>query len=98
MRGSVRRSQVVSTYGPGAMVAVDDESFMIAGIDRWDVTEVDAIPERRLEQQLQVHRLYQPPADGDSFSKERGVPVVRFPLVQSCPECRRLDFFWHLSD
>src|SRR4051812_6300007 len=98
MKGSVRRSQVVTTYGPGAMVAVDDESFMVAGIDRWDVTEADAVPERRLEQQLRVHGLYQPPADGESTRKERGIPVIRFPLMQSCPECRRLDFFWQLSD
>lgn len=95
--GSVRRSQVVTTYGPGALIAVDDESFMVAGIDRWDVVDADTIPERRLEQQLHVHALYLPPSQTERFSSARGLPVIRFPLMHSCPECRRLDWFWKLS-
>lgn len=95
--GSVRRSQVVTTYGPGALIAVDDESFMVAGIDRWDVVDADAVPERRLEQQLRVHALYLPPSETESFRSTRGLPVIRFPLMHSCSECRRLDWFWKLS-
>ena len=48
--GSVRRSQIVTTYGPGAMIAVENEAFMVAGLERWDVTE--QVSERRLEQRL----------------------------------------------
>jgi hypothetical protein len=95
--GSVRRSQVVTTYGPGALIAVDDESFMVAGIDRWDVVDADTVPERRLEQSLRVHALYLPPSETESFRSTRGLPVIRFPLMHSCPECRRLDWFWKLS-
>jgi hypothetical protein len=97
-RGSVRRAQVVTTYGPGALVAVDDESFMVAGIHRWPVQEADAVPERRLEEQLHVHSLYLPPSEGDAFGPARGIPVIRFPLMHSCPGCKRLDWHWHLSD
>ncbi len=96
--GSVRRSQVVTTYGPGALVAVDDESFMVAGIHRWPVQEADAVPERRLEDQLRVHSLYLPPSEGDAFERPRGIPVIRFPLMHSCPGCKRLDWHWNLSD
>lgn len=96
--GSVRRSQVVTTYGPGALIAVDDESFMVAGIDRWDVVEADVIPERRLEQQLRVHQLCLPPSETEGFRSSRGLPVIRFPLMHSCPECHRLDWYWKLSD
>lgn len=95
--GSVRRSQVVTTYGPGALIAVDDESFMVAGLDRWDVVDSDTVPERRLEQQLRVHALYLPPSETESFRSRRGLPVIRFPLMHSCPECKRLDWFWKLS-
>ena len=70
--GSVRRSQVVTTYGPGALIAVDDESFMVAGLDRWDVVDSDTVPERRLEQQLHVHALYLPPSETESFRSKRG--------------------------
>lgn len=95
--GSVRRSQVVTTYGPGALIAVDDESFMVAGLDRWDVVDSDTVPERRLEQQLRVHGLYLPPSETESFRSSRGLPVIRFPLMHSCPECKRLDWFRKLS-
>lgn len=95
--GSVRRSQVVTTYGPGAMIAVDDESFMVTGLDRWDVVDADAVPERRLERELHVHALYLPPSETESFRASRGLPVIRFPLIHSCPECNRLDWFRKLS-
>lgn len=95
--GSVRRSQVVTTYGPGALIAVDDESFMVAGLDRWDIVDSDTVPERRLEQLLRVHALYLPPSETESFSPRRGLPVIRFPLMHTCPECSRLDWFWKLS-
>lgn len=95
--GSVRRSQVVTTYGPGALIAVDDESFMVAGLDRWDVVDSDMVPERRLEQQLHVHALYLPPSETETFRSRRGLPVIRFPLMHTCPECDRLDWFWKLA-
>ena len=79
------------------MIAVDDESFMVLGIDRWDVAPADLIPERRLELQLHVARLYRPPAEAAERSPKRFVPVIRFPLMQSCSGCNRLDYHWLLS-
>ena len=35
-KGEIRRSQLITTYGIGAIVAVEDESYMVAGIDRWE--------------------------------------------------------------
>ena len=35
-KGAIRRSQLITTYGIGSIIAVEDESFMVAGIDRWD--------------------------------------------------------------
>ena len=34
---SVRRGQLITTFGAGAIVPLEDESYMVAGIDRWDV-------------------------------------------------------------
>ena len=84
--GEVRRSQVVTTYGVGAIVPVEEESFMIAGIDRWRSDFLEDIHERRLEQQLGLSRLCLPPAGRDAGD----IPVVRFPLWATCPTCRRL--------
>ena len=35
IKGSVRRSQLITTYGIGSIIALGDESFMVAGIDHW---------------------------------------------------------------
>lgn len=75
-----RRSQLVTTYGVGALMAVGAESVMIAGIDRWPSAPPD-LHEPRLERQLGVDGFRRPPASDD-----RGdVPVVRFPRMVSCP-------------
>src|SRR4030067_1058806 len=92
-RGSVRRSQVITTYGVGGVVAVEDESFMVAGIDRWPDPQPD-LHEPRLERELRVQGFVQPPATGDR--EERDIPVVRFPTVVSCPGCSKLDEYGRL--
>lgn len=85
-KGAVRSSQLVTTYGIGSIVALRDESFMVAGIDRWTVDEPD-LSEPRLQRILGVRGFARPPAGED-----RGdVPVVRFPGYYFCPECHRLD-------
>lgn len=85
-KGEVRRSQLVTTYGVGAIVAVEDESFMIAGIDRWPVAGPN-LQEPRLERQLGVSGFATPPAGpGD-----QDIPVVRFPEMVWCPGCTRLE-------
>jgi len=93
MDATVRRSQAVTTYGVGAMIATRDESVMVAGIDFWPVTVPD-LQEPRLERRLQVSGFVQPPAGDDA----PGLPVVRFPLYQSCPECHTLGRHWELAD
>jgi hypothetical protein len=85
IKGKVRSSQIVTTYGIGAITALEDESFMIAGIDRWGSHQPD-LYEPRLERELGVHGFVSPPT-----SENRGdIPVVRFPRWHSCPKCKRL--------
>jgi hypothetical protein len=88
LKGSIRRNQLITTYGVGAMIPVGDESVMVAGLDDWPVGQPD-IHEPRLERSLGVRGFVLPPASGDD--KRRDVPVVRFPTIYSCPSCRRLD-------
>lgn len=85
IKGHVRRSQLITTFGVGAIVPVGDEAFMIAGLDRWDVGQPD-LHEPRLEREMRVSGFVQPPATDE----RPDVPVVRFPTYQSCPLCRRL--------
>jgi hypothetical protein len=85
LRGHIRRSQLITTYGVGAIVPVGDEAFMVAGLRSWDVPAPD-LHEPRLERDMRVRGFVQPPATDD----RPDVPVVRFPVWQSCPVCRRL--------
>ena len=98
--GEIRRAQVISTYGPGALIPIDDESFMIAGIDSWfDQGNPDPsseIRESRLESHLGVEQFVLPPS-GDS-ANSRDLPVVRFPLFYSCTSCQRLDVHYRIAD
>lgn len=85
---SVRRSQVITTYGVGAVVPVRDGSYMIAGLDSWVVGAPD-VHEPRLERSLEVDGFVRPPASGADGGKD--VPAVRFPTYHFCPQCKRLD-------
>ncbi|MFF2436176.1 DrmB family protein [Streptomyces sp. NPDC058107] len=87
-RGSVRRAQMITTYGVGSMVAVDNESFIVSGIDSWNISEAPTVYEHRLARVLGVKSFRLPPASDDT-SKD-GVHVRRFPLWHSCPHCNVL--------
>ncbi|MBA4860434.1 DUF1998 domain-containing protein [Streptomyces sp. PSKA54] len=91
-RGAVRRAQAITTYGVGALIAVDHESFVVSGLDgadeHWNADEAPRVYERRLARVLDVEHFRLPPASDDS-SKD-GLRVRRFPLMHSCPECNEL--------
>ncbi|MBM4633473.1 DUF1998 domain-containing protein [Rhodococcus hoagii] len=94
IKTSIRRTQMITTYGVGALLPVESESFMIAGLDHWRVDDRLQVDEQRLCDLLGVSRLLTPPG-GDV----RGmVPMVRFPEWVSCPNCNRLDRFGRLAD
>ncbi|OEJ26714.1 hypothetical protein AS594_21690 [Streptomyces agglomeratus] len=87
-RGSVRRSQMITTYGVGSLIAVDTESFIVSGTDSWNIGEAPVIHEHRLARILGVKFFRLPPASDDT-SKD-GVRVRRFPLWHSCAVCNAL--------
>jgi hypothetical protein len=99
MIGNVRRSQLITTYGVGAIVAVDDETVMVAGLDDWRVDGDQDLQEPRLYVDGKQLRL-PPGKEGALAFEETGhIPVVRFPYWYYCsnPGCRRLDGFGRLS-
>ncbi|MCX4772355.1 DUF1998 domain-containing protein [Streptomyces sp. NBC_01260] len=90
--GEIRRAQLITTYGVGAMIAVENESFLVRGIDSWDISEAPFISEPRLAWQLGVAGFRMPPAP-DTDSARDGVRAVRFPEMYSCPTCHQLQPF-----
>ena len=91
--GQVRRSQVITTWGPGSLIDLPRHSGIVGGLETWPkVHDLEEIIDPRLTRKLMrltgvtSPRLYAPPPDtaapGDPV---RGIGVWRFPewmLVQ----------------
>lgn len=97
--GEIRQSQVLWTYGPGALIDLPNMSVMPTGIDRWEVERCDPIDEPRLLAKVKeilgpnVKHLRKPPvSDSDNvdlFSAEGrvGMSVRPFPRFMRCVRC-----------
>lgn len=84
--GSIRRSQVLTTYGPGAMVDLPTRSVIIGGLESWSDGGREPVYEDRLTQRLakdlQVPglKLFTPPGDpGDPAQPYTGITAWIFP-------------------
>ncbi|MDK2887266.1 MAG: hypothetical protein PWP72_143 [Thermoanaerobacter sp.] len=92
--GKLRRSQLITTYGCGAIASLPRESVIIAGTDFWKNTEHCScyLHEENLQSYLGVKYFVTPPGDVDEngISEDMGVPSFRFPTWMYCPKCRRL--------
>ena len=52
--GQIRRSQLITTFGPGALIDLPRESAIVGGLDDWPTTsKLEQIYEPRLQQKLQ---------------------------------------------
>ena len=92
--GDVRPSQVITTFGPGAIVDLQTLSVIVAGIDRWPTDKDFAIHEPRLERALGVARFFPPlPSEGTFRNKDGTVPAYIFPRYQVCSRCQTLSEF-----
>jgi hypothetical protein len=85
--GQVRRGQVITTYGPGALIDLPRHSAIVGGLDTWpNIGDLEEIAEPRLTHKLQMMtdvaapRLYAPPpAENDPREPTKGIGVWRFP-------------------
>lgn len=86
--GELRPSQIVGTFGPGAVVDLPTASLIIAGTDYWTPDVSRMIDEPRLRSMLRVSAFYRPAVKSDTGS--RGVPAFLFPRYLVCSRCDRL--------
>ena len=84
--GEMRQSQLITTFGAGAMVDLPKHSVIVGGLDYWR-GEKKLIEEERLAQhicrilELGEIKLYAPPIDNKALSfAHTGVAVFTFPL------------------
>lgn len=85
--GEVRPSQLITTFGPGAIVDTRALSVIIGGLDTWNIERAQIIREPRLERILKVNRFLTPTSGGGS------VPAYVFPRYQHCPRCGTLSLY-----
>ncbi|MER7457508.1 DUF1998 domain-containing protein [Micromonospora sp. NPDC126480] len=84
--GKVRRAQMITTYGVGSMIAIDEASYIVAGLEEWKVNRAQQTHEPRLQRALGVSELYLPPAESPYY----GAALRRFPNYYSCQRCTLL--------
>ena len=103
--GELRPSQIMFSFGIGAVVDLPNLSVMVMGLNEWDTAQSDPLAEERLlaagRQELgpQVQKLIPPPTppEGEDdasgpfgYAAKVGIPVSPFPGWGVCPACRLL--------
>jgi hypothetical protein len=85
--GTLRQSQVITTFGPGAMVDLPHYSVIVGGLDDWSFgTDRRSISEGRLVAKLEAFlelkglKLYSPPPEpSDPNAPATGITAWQFP-------------------
>ena len=85
--GKLRQGQVITTYGPGALIDLPKHSAIVGGLESWpNKNDLDEILEPRLSSVLQrmtevpAPRLYAPPpAPEEPWAKPLDIGAWRFP-------------------
>lgn len=101
--GELRPSQILFSFGVGAVVDLPNLSVMVMGLEDWSTHGALELNEQRLlaavrwELGHQVKQLLSPPTPEDTtsfnpFSENAkvGIPVAPFPSWMVCPRCRLL--------
>lgn len=85
--GQIRRSQAVTSWGPGSLLDLPEYAVIMGGLEKWPaVSKLEEIQEPRLVRKitsmtgLPDPHLYAPPADTNDPSAEKlGIGVWEFP-------------------
>lgn len=86
--GMIRHSQLITTFGPGALVNIEHDTVMILGLQDWPDSKEKGwfkrVDHPYLSQQLGVNHFKMPSSD-----KSR-IPCISFPQWKICQSCHRL--------
>lgn len=86
-QGQIRQSQVITTYGPGALIDLPRYSAIVGGLEQWPGTSLlEEIIEPRLSSKLRLltgipnPRLFAPPPENNDPAKAPiGIVAFKFP-------------------
>jgi len=97
--GDVRQTQLITSFGCGAIVDFVTRTVMIAGIDKWDWAVRSPknqyiIKNESLQSLLDVEYFVKPKVDEKRtamyMAKSKDIPAYVFPEVLYCTHCHRL--------
>lgn len=101
--GTLRPSQMLHTFGVGAIIDLPNISAMVLGLDDWSGSGATEIGEERLLEAVRLHlgqqvaQLLSPPVQIDDGQRSQfdgeeinGAPVAPFPRWMLCPFCHLL--------
>lgn len=84
--GQIRQSQVVTTFGPGAMVDLPDHAVIIGGLEHWNGWRDNPVLEERLAAKVKtllglpsVEFFAPPPDPDDPLVPQNGITAWQFP-------------------
>ncbi len=111
--GELRKSSIITTFGPGAVVDFEKFSGIIASADSWEKAYKNSNPQRQIPESAKIHdrnlehllgvRYFLAPKTEDTGIKPKNHKLAkdmfayRFPYMHFCPNCWRLDVYWKLG-
>ncbi|WP_295916973.1 DUF1998 domain-containing protein [Anaerovibrio lipolyticus] len=88
--GTLRKTQLVTTFAPGAIADMPDCSVILAATNYWS-NYSPVIHEPNLERLLGIKGFREPYAtESDNPKGNPDVPAFRFPRMHFCPKCGSL--------
>jgi len=96
--GKIRRTQLITTFGTGAIAEMPEFTVIMGATDYWD-NHSPRLNEPNLQRLLGVKYFKEPYATESQNPRGNGdVPAFRFPRMHFCPKCGRLDDFKSFGD
>lgn len=110
--GELRKSQIITTFGPGAVVDLEKFSGIIASADLWERAYKNSNQQKRIPESAKIHdrnlehllgvRYFLAPKTMESNKNSsnhlsQDVYAFRFPYMHFCPACGRLNVYWKLG-
>lgn len=89
---SYRSSQLISTFGPGSIIDIGEESLILMDINHWP-KNLEEITLDRLTREAGIWSLKKPPVLKERWGnihKNNALLTVRFPAWMFCPRCKHL--------
>ena len=98
--GSVRKTQLVTTFGSGSIVDMPGYSVIMAGTNLWNSWS-RILHEPNLEKMLKVSYFKEPfVSESENNEPQPDIPAFRFPYYHFCPDekCGKLMPYWVFGD